>query len=294
MPFLERLPRYNGMAMPIFCKKYVRGTKDIKKREFIGLHHHDYCEIVYCVGGICTALIGNKKYKIKEGELLLIHSHEPHDVGTTESEAEYYVLRFLPDVIITTEMRVSEYSYLMLITNSDKKYQSHFPSFEFPIGMIETLMQKIANECNEKKLGYETIMRSDTISILFYIIRKWNEKHPELLESEISKENEIVLKKAIEYIEENYADVDEKKCADHVFVSTAHLSRLFKRGVKTTFNAFVNEIKLKEAQRLLSSEKMSVTDVANQVGYTDVSYFIKIFKNKYNMTPAKYRKLKIN
>lgn len=293
MAFLEVLPKHKEILMPVFCKRYVRGTMDIKKREFHGLHYHDYCEIVYCIRGVCTILLADKKYRIKEGELFIVRNNEPHDVGTTESEAEYYVLRFLPDVLVAREQSIYDYSYLMFLLQNDEKHQSYFSSDEILEIPARQLMERMAKECSEKRFGYELSLRADTMTLFLDIMRKWYENSSDISETSISGENSIILEKAIDYIENNFSDVTEKKCADYVFVSTAHLSRIFRKGIKTTFNAFVNEVKLREAQKLLASENISITEVSERVGYSNVAYFIKVFKRKYGITPAKYRRLKM-
>ena len=55
-------------------------------------------------------------------------------------------------------------------------------------------------------------------------------------------------------------------------------------------NAFINEIRLKRAVRLLEEGRMNVSEVAYSVGFSDPKYFTRCFKNRYNISPGSYRK----
>jgi AraC-like DNA-binding protein len=56
-----------------------------------------------------------------------------------------------------------------------------------------------------------------------------------------------------------------------------------------TFNAYLNKLRLTEAARLLSGQsEINVMEIAYLVGYNNVSYFGKLFKNEYGCTPGKF------
>ena len=69
-----------------------------------------------------------------------------------------------------------------------------------------------------------------------------------------------------------------------------YLSAMLKKYTGSTFNELVQHEKLTAAEKLLLNSDMSVTDIANFVGYQNVSYFYRIFKRKNNCMPNEYRK----
>lgn len=69
-----------------------------------------------------------------------------------------------------------------------------------------------------------------------------------------------------------------------------HLTRQMKLYYKMTPTEFINNIRLTEASKLLLNTSRSVLDIAYDVGFENVSYFIRIFKQKYGLTPREYRK----
>lgn len=70
------------------------------------------------------------------------------------------------------------------------------------------------------------------------------------------------------------------------------INEVLKEELGFTFNAYLNKLRLTEAARLLSEEnEASVAEIAHSVGYNNVSYFIKLFKNEYGCTPKSFKAL---
>ena len=69
-----------------------------------------------------------------------------------------------------------------------------------------------------------------------------------------------------------------------------YFNRLIKKNTGMTYSEYLQNIRLSEAQKLLLHTEMSISDIAEHVGYHNKGYFYKIFTQKYGMTPAEYRK----
>ena len=95
-----------------------------------------------------------------------------------------------------------------------------------------------------------------------------------------------------QYILENIgADVSQNSVAADFNISTAHLSRTFKKVTGETFSDFVTGAKLDRAARLLLEEPgMTVAQAAEAVGYYNMNYFTTLFKKRFYKTPSQYRK----
>lgn len=95
------------------------------------------------------------------------------------------------------------------------------------------------------------------------------------------------------YISEHFADdqLSLQTMADHYAVSVSHLKRLFKEHTGKSFSEYLNAYRMEQAKRLLVSSDAQIKEVVQQIGYCDVSSFIRKFKQEMNMTPGEYRKL---
>ncbi|MBU5582803.1 AraC family transcriptional regulator, partial [Enterococcus sp. S181_ASV_20] len=97
--------------------------------------------------------------------------------------------------------------------------------------------------------------------------------------------------KAISYINKNYARVlTIKEVADHVYLSPFHFSRVFKNEIHVNFNTYLNQQRIKQAKNLLTQSSLSVNAISKEIGFSQTSYFCKIFRSFVGTTPAKYRK----
>ncbi len=100
------------------------------------------------------------------------------------------------------------------------------------------------------------------------------------------------IKPGIDYLHANCFDseIDYYMPAKLCKISYNYFKRLFCLKYNTTPHAYVTELRLERALELLSTNLYSITDIANMCGYTDIFYFSRVFKNRYGVSPGKYRK----
>lgn len=97
--------------------------------------------------------------------------------------------------------------------------------------------------------------------------------------------------KAIEYIICNiHSRVTLNDTAEHLKISPAHLSRIFRKETGESFSGYVNRIKIEEASSLLLYTERTDIEISNMLGYSSQSYFIKVFRKYMGCTPKKYKK----
>ena len=80
----------DGVPVPIQC---IMMNQD-KRRENLRFHYHDYTELLFGVEGVADVYVGNKNYKLSEGDVVIVHNFELHDVTGTDSFAKYIVIKF--------------------------------------------------------------------------------------------------------------------------------------------------------------------------------------------------------
>ncbi|MBB6731468.1 response regulator transcription factor [Cohnella zeiphila] len=102
--------------------------------------------------------------------------------------------------------------------------------------------------------------------------------------------NRIDIERIREYIDRAYAEpITLESLAGRHFVSREHLARTFKQETGTTVMDYVIARRIEEALRLLRRSGASIKGAAEAVGYTDLTYFHRIFKKVTGMTPAQAR-----
>lgn len=92
------------------------------------------------------------------------------------------------------------------------------------------------------------------------------------------------------YILENYAgNVSLDTVAEHVFLSSVYVSRLFKQETGENYTDFITRVRIDKACELLKRPDILVADVGQRVGYPNPRYFYRVFKNITGDTPSTYR-----
>lgn len=118
----------------------------------------------------------------------------------------------------------------------------------------------------------------------------------DIYSTEISNRNSSIdhefIAKISQYILDN---IDSSICLNSVaeafYISPSHLSKIFKKSTGINFSDFIISKKFERAAQLLLEEKnMEINELAEKVGYQNISYFTKLFKERYGITPLQYRK----
>ncbi len=103
---------------------------------------------------------------------------------------------------------------------------------------------------------------------------------------------QILFEKAKDYVLKNYGDheLNIQKLADYLYISPSYLRLIFKKEEKETFLKFLMRIRLDKAKELLKDRNVKIAEVAEKVGYPDVSYFSYFFKKNIGKSPREYKK----
>lgn len=102
-----------------------------------------------------------------------------------------------------------------------------------------------------------------------------------------------IVNKVIRLIKERYGeDLSLSGAADYVGLAPAYLSYLFKRETGKNFVRFLTDWRLEQARRMLDDSSLKIAQVAKLCGYENPSYFNRIFKNTFAITPKQYREKK--
>ncbi len=101
---------------------------------------------------------------------------------------------------------------------------------------------------------------------------------------------QLLLKKAKDYVLGNYGDetLSIQKVADYLYISSSYLSMIFKKETGDTFLKYLVRVRLNIAIELLKGP-YKTAEIAERVGYPDISYFSYFFKKNYGISPREFR-----
>lgn len=117
---------------------------------------------------------------------------------------------------------------------------------------------------------------------LCYMLEKLADEFSEGLKDEYN----LILR----FLNEYHTNITLDDLCRHFARSKSHISHLFKKSSGMTIRAYANGLKLTDAKKMLRGTDLPITEIAYSVGFNDVSYFIKLFKEEFGISPLKYRK----
>jgi two-component system response regulator YesN len=102
--------------------------------------------------------------------------------------------------------------------------------------------------------------------------------------------NSAIIEKVKSYINSHLREVTREDLAAHVYLNSAHLSRLFKKETGCSIMDYIIQAKMAHAKYLLTETEHKICTICEMLGYENFSYFGKMFKRHVGITPQEYRK----
>lgn len=275
----------NGQKSSVHCLRQVHHSTG----RYSAIHYHDYIEILFAIECDANVWIDEKIYTFKSGDICFINPLESHYVFSERKLNDYFVIKFLPQVLSYEGQTASEIKYLIPIRGNYQNFDHVIKKDELNNKNIEYIMNNILNEWDGEQSGYEFLIRGQILQLYSFFVRVWEEKNKKFFSS---VDSEIVknIHRAVNYTIENFASVTEKEVAEFAHMSYSYFSRSFKNVMKKNFAKFLGEIKIDAAKRMLLTTNKTVTEIAMETGFSSSSHFISIFCKSVGTTPRDYRK----
>ena len=104
------------------------------------------------------------------------------------------------------------------------------------------------------------------------------------------QKNIKAIQKAAEYIKINFSQkITIEDIAQAVYLSPCYISRLFKQNLGCTISEYLTQLRIENAKTMLKSSQYTITQVAEESGFEDPTYFARVFKKIEGITPSRYR-----
>lgn len=289
---IDREIYMQGQSNTVNAKKLLDAGKFITVRphtRFIHFpeHTHDYVEVVYMCSGESTHLVGGKKIRLRAGELLFMNQRVTHEILETGKEDVAVNFIVLPAFFGTvlplvgeSETPLRRFLVDCLCSQSEDTGFLHFQVADAaPIqNLVENLLFILLKETSNRRK-----MSQMTMALLFMHIMD----HTGQLQTSDAEQTAIF--RALAYIESHYAAGSLTELAEILHYDLHSLSRQIKQKTGKTYTELVQEKRLSQAAFLLKTTNRNVDEIAQSVGYENMGYFHRIFKETFGLSPRSYR-----
>ena len=255
------------------------------------LHFHPEIEILYIIHGTGTLFIGDSVTRFCPGDLVIIGENIPHiwysdekyKDGNHNLYTEVIYILFKTDIFGEQFWQLSESKIIYKLLQLSKR------------GIRVTGKNR-----TEVSLLMKSISKSNGVNrliLLLSILEKiTTQKEYKFLTSPnvqntINAYDSDRLNKVYDFMMNNFhQDITLDQVASLASLSIPSFCRYFKKRTNKTFIKLLTEIRISHACRLLTEEDSSVTTICYICGFTNVSYFIRQFKDVTGLTPLSYKR----
>lgn len=154
------------------------------------------------------------------------------------------------------------------------------------------LEQSSADRKGDVSITEEFIERAGEANSLYDVISDVKDMFCSISDASFGKSTRSTMEKIVRYIRDNYNHELRLESLAEIFgYNSAYLGKVFHQHTGENFNNYLDDIRIKEAKRLLSEEDYKVFEVAEMVGYSNINYFHNKFKKYVGMSPLSFKKL---
>ena len=241
-------------------------------------HHHESFELTLISDGVHEVETETETIRLTRGDLLLLRSNEPHARRMIE-KGRYHTLAF----------PVSEIKRLQIFLDDELAFQNtsvfSAPRAQLSSAETECMIRRMENinlfiTASPARAIYELrVLLSECCSL--FLTPRYENTHAVPWLSRILREMS-----SPENIRLGLSAMISLSPYTHEYTC-----REFRRLIGCTPTEYINSLRLDRAHTLIETTSMTISDICAEVGFESLSYFHKLFRQKYGLPPAGYRKV---
>jgi len=256
----------------------------------IPVHSHSYLEMMYVCAGTVIHQIEGYTCRMEAGDLLLMNRHVRHSI-TASREGDIAVNYIISrDFLSYAAARFRSSPHLKDFADEDRREDGKARFLLFRISehpAVQNLLENLIRETLLQPNASQALL-ADTLSLVF----RYLEAEPSLLllGSPDEGEEDSLRRRIGDYLETSYRTATLTELSELIGLTPPYVSRRIVELFGTSFSELVKEKRLAEAERLLLHSDLSVSSIAEAIGYENNSFFHRRFREQYGTSPAKWRK----
>ncbi|MBA2795549.1 AraC family transcriptional regulator [Streptococcus porcinus] len=276
-------PQRHLLSYHYFHSEVKHGRPDIL------FHWHPEMEITYVSEGSARYHIDYDFFNSQSGDIILIRPNGMHSIHPIVQQPHVTdTFQFHLDMIGSSVIDQVSLHYLQPLQNSSHKFVHCIKPHMAGYDQIKRCLLSIFTIAKEENRHFELLLKSrlhEFIYLLYhyrYVIRKHTD--------DTYRKNEKI-RQLIDYINTHYQqELTIDFLANYMGYSKTHFMTVFKQHTGTSCTEFIIQVRLSKACELLINSTRPILDIANEVGFNNLSNFNRQFKGSYLLTPSQYRK----
>ncbi|THF79105.1 AraC family transcriptional regulator [Cohnella fermenti] len=252
-------------------------------------HAHDFIEICMVTEGGGEHYIDDIHFKVSKGDLFYIPIGMSHVFRPRSSSPGNRLVVY--NCIFTTAylnelMAKHPFEPGILVFFDELGQQCRRLSLQDANGEAERIMLRMHLEYTQRMTGYSACLQAGLVDLLVLVYRR------SLASPSVNKASfDNRLREWLARIDRDVATLyPADELASDIGISVRHLQRLIKAAAGMTLTEYIQVSRIKQSRRLLSETNLNISSIAAAVGYQDMKFYNRLFKQHCGMTPGEFRR----
>ena len=254
----------------------------------VPVHWHEEMEFIVVKKGRGLVTLDRESRLLEAGQAVIVLPGQLHGIRQYQQERmEYENIIFRLEMLLPKEGDVCGPKFLEPYRDGKLLYPAWIDgSALYHEEMLECI-RKMDELSEQRPRGYPLAVKGWLFQFFFLL---FSQVEPTLAEEGREKSLDK-MKRILRRIEVDYGKpLSIKEMAEFSGFSESHFMKFFKNHMGVPFVCYLNDYRLTMAARALAETQEDVLTVALDAGFPNVSYFNRLFKRKFQMTPLEYRK----
>ncbi len=254
------------------------------------LHRHTFLEINYMLRGSADQTVDGNHVHLDQGDLILLDVGTSHSISSLgENDLLVNILfrntNISLDLLKELKGQGSVLFNFLLKEENERKGARDFVVFRTDNNFrLRETLDDIIDEYFTSQQFSDLMLKSYLNILLAQLIRNYSVQIPE------DGGTKRLVVDMLSDITNEYATVSLKELSERYCYNRNYLSNIFRREVGRTFSEVLNMQRITEAHRLLVTTGLPVSDIMEEVGIGNKSFFYRKYEEMYKITPGKSRK----
>ncbi len=247
-------------------------------------HRHDFFEVLYLTKGSGIHVIDSAEYAIEPPCVFFMSPGQAHKLELS-NDIEGYIYIFTAEYYLldkNNQNRLLEFPFFFTINQDNPPLLLHKHS---DCVFLEQLFVMAIKELSKDESSIH-LLRSLLDSILNYADTLYKKEG----QSVSNGKGHLLVKRFFQLVEENYQkNMSVNQYAEMLAITPNHLTQTIRQLTGRTSNDILQSKQVLETKRLLIHTNLTVSQIADELHFSDQSYFTKFFKKATGVTPGKFR-----
>jgi len=254
------------------------------------MHWHEYLEIALCLEGSGRFRFGRREQPVEPGDVFVVDNSQPHvalpDAGGT---LRLLLVLFRPELIAAPGCRAFDSGYLAPFRCAGEHSLERIPR-DTPLALeLAPILRELAAIAARHEPGDRHLLDANLRLALGVLVRECQPGAADTGRTDAARREQI--RPVLSYVEAHCRErVTLDEVAEVVHLSPSRVRHVFRDVSGVGFKEYATRVRLAEAKRLLLATDLSVAEVAQTVGYTNVHQFYTVFHRYSELSPAEYRR----